>query len=122
MFSSHGNRYKQYPTVPWHKSIVQLSVSSSVVQSKNYFSPHCINLVSYPGLLTPVLVACRTNVEESLINSSHVMMYLDIGWMCGGVTYIFLLQQWDSYYVTNKHWGEMLGYYNPTLDLEFVYA
>jgi len=29
-------------------------------------------LVSYPGLLTPVFVACSTNMGEGLVKLSHV--------------------------------------------------
>ena len=30
-------------------------------------------LASYPGLLTPVIVACGTNVAEGLVKLSHVV-------------------------------------------------
>ena len=33
----------------------------------------CQQLASYPGLLTPVFVACSTNVGEGLVKLSHVV-------------------------------------------------
>jgi len=43
------------------------------------------NLASYPGLLTPAFVACRTNAGEGLVKLSHVVWRT---WTCGGVAEI----------------------------------
>jgi len=39
-------------------------------------------VASYPGLLTPAFVACRTNAGEGLVKLSHVVWRT---WTCGGV-------------------------------------
>ena len=39
-------------------------------------------LASYPGLLTPVFVACDTNAEEGLVKLSCAVTYLDV-WRSG---------------------------------------
>ena len=39
-------------------------------------------LASYPGLLTPVFVACDTNAEEGLVKLSRAVTYLDV-WRSG---------------------------------------
>ena len=43
-------------------------------------------LASYPGLLTPVFVACSTNVGEGLVELSRVIWR---AWTCGGVAHSF---------------------------------
>ena len=38
----------------------------------------CVDLASYPGLLTPAFVTCNTNTGEGLVNCSRAMVYLDV--------------------------------------------
>ena len=45
----------------------------------------------YPDLCTPVFVACSTNGRGSPDkNSSCAVMYMDVGWICGGVAHSWL--------------------------------
>jgi len=45
-----------------------------------------LSVASYPGLLTPMFVACSTNMGEGLVKLSHMVWGT---WMCGGVAHPF---------------------------------
>ena len=51
-------------------------------------------LALYPGLLTPVFVACSTNVWEGLVKLSHVQWRT---WTCGGVAQSWKSRKWAHY-------------------------
>jgi len=43
-----------------------------------------------PDIFIPVFVTCSINVGEDLvklITCSDIQMYLDVGWICGGVAH-----------------------------------
>ena len=46
------------------------------------YTLRCCWLASYPGLLTPVFVACSINAREGLVKLSHLVWRT---WTCGGV-------------------------------------
>jgi len=53
------------------------------------------DLASYPGLLTPVFFACRTNAGEGLVKLSQVQWCT---WMCGGMTHSQKNCKWACYW------------------------
>jgi len=53
------------------------------------------DLASYPGLLTPVFFACRTNAEEGLVKPSHMQWHT---WTCGGVAHSQKNCKWACYW------------------------
>jgi len=69
----------------------------------SWHSTSTYNVASYLGLLTPVFVACSTNVWKTVWRSSCVVTNLDIRWICWGVAHSFcttmgLLSELEKYH------------------------
>jgi len=71
-----------------------------------------MELASYPGLPTPVFVACNTNVGEGLVKLSHVQWRT---WTCGGVAHSWKTASKRVHYQSQTRTIERLSAWHQTV-------